>query len=283
MYTSGWRGKIDIYDISNLATQPPVLLGAITGDNNNHTSYTSEDGKYLYSARETSDGDIRVYDVRDPAQPLLVKSIKTSQLALQAISPHDPVVMGNKLYVSWYQAGVQIFDLSDPVNPVHVGQYDTFDGTYVAPPASSLSNADPGDIICGVNYGSDSLQAQPYASFDGAWAVYPLLGVDRILAGDMTKGLFVLDASALSNSPTFSLSGRVMTPDGGGLRNATVTLRGADGSVRTVPTSSLGHYSFEGIGGGSYTLTVVSRRYRFDGRNVNLSASLATLDFLGLE
>ncbi len=283
LYTSGWRGMIDIYDISDLATKPPKFLGAISGDYSNHTSYTSEDGNYLYSARETTNGDIRVYDVRDPEQPLLVKSISTRQLGLEAISPHDPVVLGDKLYVSWYQAGMQVFDISDPVNPVHVGQYDTFDGTYVAPPESSLAATEPWDIICGINYNGDNLQGVPYASFDGAWAVWPLLGHDRVLAGDMTKGLFIIDASGLSPSPVVAISGRVLTSGGGGLRNAAVTLRGPNGLIRTVPTSSMGFYTFEGLSGGSYTLTVASRRYRFDARTVDLSASLADFDFVGLE
>jgi hypothetical protein len=282
LYTSGWRGAIDIYDISNLATQPPVLLGAIAGDSNNHTSFTSEDGKYLFSARETTNGDIRVYDVRNPAQPLLVKTISTSQLGLDAVSPHDPVVRGNKLYVSWYQAGLQVFDISDPVSPVRVGQYDTFDGTYVAPPASSLSGADPWDIICGVNFNANSLQGVPNASFDGAWAVNAVLGADKILVGDLTSGLYIVDASSLS-PPAVSLAGRVLSPDGNGLRNAMVTLRGANGLIRTVPTSSLGYYSFEGLDGGSYAVSVASRRYRFDLRNVDMSSSLATFDFVGLE
>jgi hypothetical protein len=284
MYTSGWRGKIEIYDISNLAIQPPAFLGAITGDNNNHTSYTSEDGNYLYSARETFDGDIRVYDVRDPAEPFLVKSISTSQLGLQAISPHDPVVMGDKLYVSWYQAGVQIFDISDPVNPVHVAQYDTFEEEYVAPSSlGSVSTAegDPWDIICGVP--GSSLQNVPQASFDGSWAVTPFLGVDKILAGDMTRGLFIIDASSLFAAPEITLSGRVITPDGGGLRNSQVRLIGSDGVIRSVPTSSLGYYSFDNIANGTYTVTVSSRRYRFETRSVDLSAPLSDLDFVGLE
>ena len=50
MYTSGWGGKVEIYDISNLATQAPTLLGTIIGNSTNHSTWTSEDGNYLYSA-----------------------------------------------------------------------------------------------------------------------------------------------------------------------------------------------------------------------------------------
>ena len=93
-----------------------------------HSSWSSEDGNFLYSARETANGtaDLRVYDITNASQPMLVNSLTMQSLGLNAVTPHNPVVMGNKLYVSWYQAGVQVFDISDPANPKHIGQYDTY-------------------------------------------------------------------------------------------------------------------------------------------------------------
>ena len=32
--------------------------------------------------------------------------------------PHDPWVVGNRLYVSWYKAGLHVFDISNPEKPV---------------------------------------------------------------------------------------------------------------------------------------------------------------------
>jgi hypothetical protein len=109
-------------------------------------------------------------------------------------------------------------------------------------------------------------------------------------AGTLTLGfpagfneiIFVNSAGA-PVSTGFSLSGRVMTPDGGGLRNAQVILTKADGTRMSVPTSSMGYYSFEGLGSESYTVNVSSRRYRFSSRNVDLSSSLANVDFTGIE
>jgi hypothetical protein len=92
-----------------------------------HSSWSSEDGNYLYSARETSNGsgDVRVYNIFDPSNPLLVNSLTMTNLNLNAVTPHNPVVMGNKLYVSWYQAGVQVFDISSPANPVRIRHLST--------------------------------------------------------------------------------------------------------------------------------------------------------------
>ncbi len=81
----------------------------------------------------------------------------------------------------------------------------------------------------------------------------------------------------------FSISGRVMTPEGGGLRNAQVVLTKADGSKISVPTSSMGYYSFDGLANETYNLGVSSRRYRFQSREVELNSSLADVNFTGIE
>lgn len=210
MYTSGWNGRLEIYDISDLANQPPQLLGSILGNSTNHSTWTSEDGNYLYSCRETLDGDLRVYDVRDAAQPVLVRAIKTSDLGINAVSPHNPVVMGNYLYISWYQAGIQVFDITDPTFPKRIAQYDTYQQTF-APPEEELNilaNPDPWDMVCGTMTDQNALPT----SYNGNWAVFPFLGQNKILAGDMEYGLLVLDASALA-AP---LKNRVSDFDGDG-------------------------------------------------------------------
>jgi|CXWL01.1.fsa_nt_gi hypothetical protein len=209
MYTSGWNGRLEIYDIGNLANQPPLLLGSILGNSTNHSAWTSEDGKYLFSCRETLDGDLRVYDVSDPAVPVLVKTIRTSELGINAISPHNPVVLGNYLYVSWYQAGMQVFDISDPINPRRVGQYDTYQSTFAPPQAEldKLADPEPWDLFCGAANRQNELPN----SYEGNWAVFPI-GQHKVLAGDMANGLLILDASRIA-AP---LKNRVSDFDGDG-------------------------------------------------------------------
>lgn len=206
MFTSGWgnssnRARTEIYDISNIASQAPTLLGfiedqtSVTAGNSMHSSWSSEDGNYLYSCRETTsgNGDVRVYNITNPAQPLLVKSIRMDDLGLNAVTPHNPVVVGNLLYVAWYQAGLQVFDISIPSDPKRVGQYDTYQPVF-APSDDEKEralNSDPWDIVCG----SDELQNILPTTYDGNWAVYPFLGQDTVLLGDLTNGLIVVDAS----------------------------------------------------------------------------------------
>jgi hypothetical protein len=196
LFTSGWGGKTEIYDISNVATQAP-LIGTVLAGNNAHSTWTSTDGNYLYSARETVDGDLRVYNISNPANPLLVKSINAAALGLNAICPHNPVVMGNLLFVAWYQAGLQVFDISNPANPVRVGQFDTFSSDFNKAAASAALASDPWDMVCG----SNSLLRSVPGSYDGNWAVYPFLGLNKILLGDLASGLIVVDASDVLNVP----------------------------------------------------------------------------------
>jgi hypothetical protein len=211
MFTSGWgnstsRGRTEIYDISNIATQAPTLLGfiedttSITAGNSMHSSWSSEDGNYLYSCRETSsgNGDVRVYNITNPAVPVLVKRIGMVELGLNAVTPHNPVVAGNYLYVAWYQAGLQVFDISNPANPVRVGQYDTFQPVFVGKEITKTSLADePWDLVCGTTATQNALPT----SYDGNWAVFPFLGTDKVLTGDLAYGLQVVDISKVNQLP----------------------------------------------------------------------------------
>jgi hypothetical protein len=190
LFTSGWGGKTDVYDLSNIATQAPTLLGTITTGSSSHSSWTSTDGNYLYNCRELVDGDLRVYDIRNLAAPTLVKSIKAADLGINAICPHNPVVVGNLLFVAWYHAGLQVFDISNPANPVRVAQYDTYSDAFAEP--TDLTAKDPWDILCG-RLGAEN-NAVPN-DFAGNWSVFPFLGLDRVVLGDLKYGLFVVDAS----------------------------------------------------------------------------------------
>lgn len=86
------------------------------------------------------------------------------------------------------------------------------------------------------------------------------------------------------NAIAVEISGRVLTPKGAGLRNAIVTLVGADGVARTATTATFGYYRFEGLKQGeSYIISVSSRRFRFPEQRITPSDNLSGLDFTGQE
>lgn len=275
MYTSGWgtgsiRGRTEIYDISNLATQAPNLLGYIEDSNvnvqngnNMHSSWTSEDGNYLYSAREVTNsngptpGDVRVYDVSDPSMPMLVDRVTMTDLGLNAVTPHNPVVMGNRLYVSWYQAGVQVFDISTPGDLIRVGQYDTYPAPFRVDPAikSKALSDESWDIICG----RDSLQNSLPTTYNGTWAVFPFLGVDRVLVGEMNEGLMIIDTAGIA-SPRKNV---VSDFDGDGKTD--ISRYTPSSGVWNIRNSSNG--SMRTVGWGLATDVIVPGDYDGDGRS----------------
>jgi choice-of-anchor B domain-containing protein len=180
LFTSGWGGndngepaspgQTDIWDVTQVGTQPAQWLGRIYSGYNSHSSWPTPDGNTLIVCRELTGGEVKFYDIANPATipanaaPFV--TLTPASMGIEADIPHNPVVVSNLLFLSWYQNGLQVFDITDRTNPVRVGYFDTFPG------AKS-------------------------ASFQGNWGVYPWLGIDRILLSDIQSGLFVLNGTAL--------------------------------------------------------------------------------------
>ena len=59
----------------------------------------------------------------------MLSTLNRTNVGIDAHSPHHPHLHGDMLILSWYEAGVQIFNIADPTNPIRTGSYDTFTGT----------------------------------------------------------------------------------------------------------------------------------------------------------
>ncbi len=65
---------------------------------------------------------LRVLDVTNPAS-----MVKIGEFQLRpAISIHNMVLSGKKLYLSWYQEGVRVLDVSNPTRPTQVAYFNTY-------------------------------------------------------------------------------------------------------------------------------------------------------------
>jgi choice-of-anchor B domain-containing protein len=170
LFASGFGGSTYIYDVSEVGTMAPPLLGSVASGANSHSNWATSDGTILIVAREIPNGDVRIFDISDPGNPILLSTMNRTTLGIDAHSPHNPVLLGDDLlFISWYQAGLVAIDISDPANPVHLGGFDTY----------------PGAV----------------SGYDGAWGVYPFLGLKRVLVSDLEGGLFILDARGLFGLP----------------------------------------------------------------------------------
>ncbi len=78
-----------------------------------------------------------------------------------------------------------------------------------------------------------------------------------------------------------SIAGRILTADGNGLRNATVTLLDVRGMTLRTLSSSFGYYSFDGVPAGeTYVVGVASKRFHFASRVVLALGDVAGTDFI---
>ena len=180
LYTSGWGGndngapsspgQTDIWDVTAVGSQPAQWLGRVFSGYNSHSSWPTDDGNTLIVCRETPGGDVKFYDISNPAaiptNAVPFVTLTPGSMGMEADIPHNPVVVSNFLFLSWYQNGIQVFDITDVTKPVRVGFYDTFPGAKTA-------------------------------SYQGNWGVYPYLGFHKILLSDIQSGLYVLNGSAL--------------------------------------------------------------------------------------
>ncbi len=83
---------------------------------------------------------------------------------------------------------------------------------------------------------------------------------------------------------TVTISGRVLTSAGRGLRNALVTVTQADGSTRTILTNSSGRYSFADVEiPQTIIVSVISKTFIFNPRVFSLDSDFAEMDFIPVE
>ena len=81
-----------------------------------------------------------------------------------------------------------------------------------------------------------------------------------------------------------SISGRVMTANGAGLRNALVSLTKPNGETLTARTGSFGYYAFEDLEAGeTYIISVASKRFTFTPQIVTANDNLTEVDFTAIE
>ncbi len=175
----GYEG-LYVYSYVNAAS--PQLLMSLTSypeQGYNHSSWLSPDGIHIVMADENHGSGLKLVDISDFSNPVIKSVFRSNMLNISPPNgpngsiPHNEFIRDNFLFVSYYHEGVQVFDISDPSNPVQFAWYDTYTGH------------------------------TDYNSYIGCWGVYPFLPSGKIIASDMYNGLFILDGSVIlgSNSP----------------------------------------------------------------------------------
>lgn len=140
-------------------------LTSYTASGYNHSSALTPDGKTLVFTDEVPAGlPIKIANVSNLANIQVLATVNQFSMT----TPHNPFVVSNKYcFVSSYEDGIQLFDISVPASPQLAGFFDTFPQG-----GGNIGN-------WGGNYG-------------GQWGCYPFFPSKNIFALDMLNGLFML-------------------------------------------------------------------------------------------
>jgi choice-of-anchor B domain-containing protein len=154
-----------IVDVTDRANPTPISRAGFPGQAYIHQGWLTEDKHYYYLNDELDElvGTANrtrtvIFDVEDLDDPVMVGEF----FGDDASTDHNMYVKGNRLYQANYQSGLRIWDVSDPVNPVQVGHFDT---------TPYQGNA---------------------AGFYGAWTAFPFFESGTVIVSSMQEGLFML-------------------------------------------------------------------------------------------
>ena len=177
LIASAWS-SVRVFDITNIANQPPVFLTSASGTAV-HSAWATEDLKYLVTAEERTGGGLTLFEIVDTEQPGALSLVKRDTFSVptsKATSVHNPVIRDYTIFASWYQVGVQVLEIDPTLGKLSlVASFDT-----------TAANGNTG--------------------FTGCWGVYPFLGDQRVLASDTNTGLWVLEAD-LQAAPNLTVTG----------------------------------------------------------------------------
>jgi len=151
---NGFFMPIDV----SVKSAPSISATQTTPFNFTHNIWFSDDNQRVFTTDEKSGAFIAEYDVSDLGNISETDRIRSS--FGNDVIPHNVHFHNNFLVNSYYTAGLQILDVSQPGFMIETGYYDT-----------SPANGD---------------------GFSGCWGAYPYLPSGNILATDRQTGLFVL-------------------------------------------------------------------------------------------
>ena len=141
-------------------------------------------------------------------------------------TPHNPFMVSNQYcFMSSYQDGLQLYDISTPTAPVLAGYFDTY---Y------------QGGGNNGVWTGDD---------YDGLWSAYPYFPSKNIFACDQKNGLFMLKTHLYQNAVTTTTASFIAP---------SVTICAGSSVTYTNTSSNATNYNWTFFGGSPNTSTLTN-------------------------
>ena len=158
-YFNCFSNGLQIYEMT---TNSPQYLGSLTSYPDQGTNHSGWKKDSIYIMADENGGlSLKVIDVSDLNNLQVIALFNSGVLPSPAV-PHNLIIRDNFVYVSYYCDGLQVFDISNPNNPIKAGYYDTYPSIYCS-------------------------------GFKGNWGVDPQLPSGIILVSDVQSGLFILE------------------------------------------------------------------------------------------
>jgi choice-of-anchor B domain-containing protein len=163
------ESTVDLWDVTDKSDPFQISSTPYDGAAYTHSGWWSADKQFLFVQDESDEKDgfppfsqavsttLRTLDISDLNNPFVSHAWHGPTIARD----HNGFGVGNHYYMSNYQRGLTILDVTDPNDPQQTAFFDTY-------PA--------GDGV----------------SYAGAWGVYPYLPSGNILISDIEGGLFIL-------------------------------------------------------------------------------------------
>jgi hypothetical protein len=126
-YLNAWEKGFLVVDFTDPAT--PALLGSwpVTPTRTSHSNWTTTVGgrRIALHGEEAYNAQLHVVDL-EPASPTFMTPVAFYQTR-PWISIHNIMAFGTKAYMTYYQDGVRVLDVSDPASPRQVGYFNSWD------------------------------------------------------------------------------------------------------------------------------------------------------------
>lgn len=187
-----------------------------------HSGWWTEDRQFITVHDEL---DEQRYDLNTRVRFFAINNLRAPELAGEYIGQtkaidHNGYTRGNRYYISNYERGLVVLDISDPRNPIEAGFFDTY----------PLSDS---------------------ASFNGAWGTYPFLPSGNILVSDINSGLYVIrDNTASAHGSVKFSSSAVTAKEGEPVRLMLQRVGGSAGAIEVffeTQTGSAGAADFTAV------------------------------------
>ncbi len=152
----------------------PIALGGITyyiDKGYNHSGWITANASTYLLCDETIGLTFKLLDISDFSNISVLSNTKPT--TFDNTVPHNVMIKEGFAYFSYYNDGLQIYDIRNPSSPKRIAYYDTY----------TVS-----DI-----------------SFRGAWGIYIYLPSGRLLVSDRKHGLFLFDYDVPPNLNNASL------------------------------------------------------------------------------